>query len=119
MALARTKNTRPERCVQRVLRQLGYDFETHVKDMPGTPDIVLPDYGVVIFVHGCFWHYHHCGRGKLPRTNRKVWRKKLIQTLCRDTQDIKKLEKLGWEVVVIWECQTYSRAMLQSILLDL
>ncbi|MHC4123852.1 MAG: very short patch repair endonuclease [Planctomycetota bacterium] len=119
MALARTEGTRPERRVCSILRRLGYQFETNVKELPGTPDIVMWDYGIVIFVHGCFWHQHHCGRGRLPKNNRRRWMKKLIRTKMRDSQNIKKLEKLGWQVIVIWECQTYNRARLQLMLLDL
>jgi DNA mismatch endonuclease, patch repair protein len=120
MFRARVKDTSPERRVRNVLRRLGYQFETNVKGLPGTPDIVVLDFGVIIFVNGCFWHHHYCGKGLLPKNNRKAWMKKLIATQIRDAKNIKKLERLGWQVITIWECQTYSfnriRRILETIL---
>jgi len=79
MRIARTKNTGAERRVWKVLRQFGFRFEKHVKSLPGTPDIVIPDSGVIIFVNGCFWHHHyHCPKGGLPKSNRLIWRKKSL-----------------------------------------
>lgn len=107
MVLLKSENTAPERRVQRILKRLGYRFETNVKSLPGTPDIVLLDYNVVIFVHGCFWHHHNCCRGRLPRRNRQEWKRYFKYTETRIAKSIKKLENLGWIVYVLWECEIY------------
>jgi DNA mismatch endonuclease (patch repair protein) len=116
MFKVRVKDTSPERRVRKVLRQLGCQFETNVKGLPGTPDIVLFELGIIIFVNGCFWHHHHCNKGLLPKTNRIIWMKKIIATEVRDIKNAKKLKELGWEVVTIWECQTYSQNRIKQIL---
>ncbi len=108
MVFSRSKNTSPERRVFKYLRRRGYRVEKHIKSLPGTPDIVLPDLRVVIFIHGCFWHHHDCGRGRLPQSNRHAWKEEFNRKKARDIKNFKKLKKLGWHVVVIWECETYS-----------
>jgi DNA mismatch endonuclease (patch repair protein) len=76
-----------------------------VKDLPGKPDIVLPKYHTLIFIHGCFWHGHICKRGTLPTTNVEFWETKIGGNIERDKRDIAKLEKQGWHVIIIWECE--------------
>ena len=105
MSKIRSKNTKPERLIRSLLHKSGYRFRIHKKDLPGKPDIVLPKYKTVIFVHGCFWHYHKkCQEGKIPRTNAIYWNDKFQKNILRDKQNSRKLRKLGWKVIVIWEC---------------
>lgn len=109
MSRVRNRNTKPEVLVRSVLHRLGYRFRIHRSDLPGTPDIVLPKYGTVIFVNGCFWHGHNCSRGKLPATNRAFWEKKIEKNRKRDQENYKKLEDLGWNTIVVWTCRISSR----------
>ncbi|OHB44807.1 MAG: hypothetical protein A2Y13_11245 [Planctomycetes bacterium GWC2_45_44] len=117
MFKVRVKDTSPERRVRKVLRQFGCQFETNVKGLPGTPDIVLFELGIIIFVNGCFWHHHYrCPKGGLPKNNRLIWRRKIIATEIRDAKNIRQLKELGWEVITIWECETYSQYRIKQIL---
>lgn len=110
MACVKNRDTRPEKLVRSLLHAMGYRFRLHRKDLPGTPDIVLPGYGTVMFVHGCFWHQHDgCKRAKLPETNTNFWQKKLTANKKRDARIAEKLEELGWKVLVIWECELKNR----------
>lgn len=87
------------------LFELGYRFRVNKKDLPGKPDIVLPKYNTVIFVHGCFWHFHQeCREGRIPGSNSKFWKTKLLKNIQRDEQKQKQLIDRGWNVMVIWEC---------------
>jgi DNA mismatch endonuclease (patch repair protein) len=100
-------DTAPEFIVRRTLHQLGYRFRLHRKDLPGRPDIVLPRHRAVVFVHGCFWHHHAgCPRSKLPATNAKFWENKILHNVKRDRQAVTKLRRSGWQVIVVWECET-------------
>ena len=100
------KNTKPELVVRSLLHNMGYRFRLHRKDLPGKPDIILPKYQKVIFVHGCFWHGHtDCSRSNRPTTNKKFWREKLDKNIERDKESIHNLKKLGWTVLVIWTCE--------------
>jgi len=105
MSGIRGKDTKPEMIVRRALHKAGYRYRLHVKDLPGKPDIVLPKYKTVIFVHGCFWHHHDCKNSKWPKTREEFWRKKIEGNVARDKKAYAELEKLGWKVIVIWECQ--------------
>jgi DNA mismatch endonuclease (patch repair protein) len=101
-----SKDTKPEKLVRSLLHNAGYRFNKYRKDLPGRPDIVLPKYRTVIFVHGCFWHYHsNCPEGRIPDTNSKYWKEKLVKNVERDKKNKKALLKLGWKVLVIWECE--------------
>jgi DNA mismatch endonuclease (patch repair protein) len=101
-----SKNSRPELLVRSALHKLGYRFRLHSKDLPGKPDIVLPKYRTAIFIHGCFWHQHEsCRYGHLPRSNLEYWGPKLKRNKERDVKNQAELKKLGWKVLVIWECQ--------------
>lgn len=92
--------------MRKLLHALGYRFRLHRADLPGNPDIVLPGRFKVIFVHGCFWHRHRCPRGRsTPATNRDRWDAKFAANVNRDARARKSLRKLGWDVLVVWECQ--------------
>lgn len=106
MAKVRAKNTRPERTVRSWLHRQGYRFRLHRKDLPGKPDIVLPKYHAVIFVHGCFWHRHQgCRKASTPTTNASMWAEKFRQNMDRDQRKQQELEQLGWRVIVLWQCE--------------
>ena len=108
MAKVHSANTTPEIRVRKLLHSMGYRFRLHRRDLPGNPDIVLPKYKTVIFVHGCFWHgCPTCRHARIrPVINAEYWEKKLNRTLERDKNNVVALEQLGWRVVVIWECET-------------
>jgi len=107
MAAVRGSNTKPEITVRKLLHSLGYRFRIHRRDLPGKPDIVLPKFGTVIFVHGCFWHSHKCRWGSVvPATRAEFWANKRVETKKRDARNRRQLKALGWSVVVVWECQT-------------
>lgn len=106
MSRIKGKNTGPEKVVRSLLHRMGYRFRLHVKDLPGKPDIVLPRYRTVIFVHGCFWHRHRgCRNCTTPTNNREFWVNKLEGNVERDRLHTRTLKKLGWKVVVVWECE--------------
>ncbi len=101
------KNTTPELIVRRVLRAMAYSFSTHVKSLPGKPDIVMRAQHCIILVHGCFWHRHSCALGQpVPATRVEFWTKKFADNTSRDARNIRTLRGLGWRVMVVWECQT-------------
>lgn len=113
MRRVRGKDTAPERAVRRVAHALGYRFRLHRRDLPGTPDLVFPRLRRAIFVHGCFWHRHEgCARTTTPKTRAAYWREKFEQNIRRDRRNLAALRDLGWEVLVVWECQTFERAEL-------
>lgn len=100
------KNTKPEIRVRRRLHALGYRFRLHRRDLPGTPDIVLPRHRTVIQVHGCFWHQHPgCRHATTPRTRQGYWLPKLERNVTRDIATMAALTALGWRVLVLWECE--------------
>ncbi|HEY0309408.1 MAG TPA: DNA mismatch endonuclease Vsr [Acidobacteriaceae bacterium] len=110
-------NTKPELRVRSLLHTLGFRFRLHRKDLPGRPDVVLPKYRTVIFIHGCFWHCHDCRWGiVVPKTRPEFWAEKRHSTTERDARNIAALQAVGWKVLVIWECQTRSDEELRSIL---
>ena len=108
MSLIRSKNTKPEIVVRSLLHGLGYRFRIHRKDLPGKPDIVLPKYKTVIFVHGCYWHPHSgCKERKErkpPKQNAEYWQTKFARNLERDQQAKDALEAAGWRVIILYEC---------------
>ncbi len=107
MSHIRGKNTKPELLVRSLLHSMGYRFRLHRRDLPGNPDIVLPRHGVCIFVHGCFWHLHsQCKDARIPKTRTAWWRKKLEGNAARDKRHAAALRRLGWRVIMVWECQT-------------
>ena len=106
MAKVKCKDTKPEKAIRSLLHRMGYRFRIHRRDLPGNPDIVLPKYKKVIFVHGCFWHGHEgCPRAKRPTSNKTFWENKLTKNIDRDRKNQLTLKELGWSYLVIWECQ--------------
>lgn len=106
MSRIRGKDTKPELAVRSLLHRMGYRFGLHRKDLPGKPDIVLPKYKTIIFVHGCFWHRHPgCLYAYSPKSKTWFWEKKFARTVERDVEVVQSLQKQGWRVVVVWECE--------------
>jgi len=102
----RKKNTKPELLVRRELHAMGFRFRLHRRDLPGTPDVIMPRHRAAILVHGCFWHQHvGCRHANLPRTRTDYWLPKLARNVKRDAQTEKELVALGWRVLVLWECE--------------
>ena len=117
MGRIRSSNTEPEIKVRSALHRMGFRFRLHVKALPGKPDIVLPKWRHVIFVHGCFWHRHiGCKYAYTPKTRTEFWDDKFRQNLRRDEMAERELQLLGWEVSTIWECQTANPDGLGEIL---
>ena len=107
MARVKGKNTKPELIVRQVLHRQGYRFRLHRRDLAGRPDIVLPKYRPVIFVHGCFWHRHSgCAKASTPKTRVEFWQDKFDTNVARDIRNAKNLTMAGWQVLTIWECET-------------
>lgn len=106
MSRIRGKDTKPEILVRKYLFSRGLRFRKNDKRYPGKPDIVLPKYNTIVFVHGCFWHLHEgCRHGVLPKSNVDYWKKKLYGNRERDLRNQKALEEMGWNVIVVWECE--------------
>lgn len=106
MSAIKGKNTKPEIAVRQALHAMGFRFRLHKKDLPGKPDIVLPKYKTVIFVNGCFWHRHkNCKYATTPATNQAFWQAKFRENVERDKQNYELLEKSGWNVIIIWDCE--------------
>lgn len=102
----KSRDTKPEIQVRKLLHSLGYRFRIQRKDLPGRPDIVLPKYKTAIFVNGCFWHRHEgCKYASTPSTNSDFWEKKFAANVKRDARNYAALKKQGWNVIVIWECE--------------
>jgi DNA mismatch endonuclease (patch repair protein) len=107
MAGIKGKNSQPELLVRRLLFASGYRFRLHRRDLPGTPDIVMPSRKIAIFIHGCFWHLHQgCRFAKMPATRPEFWRVKLEANVQRDQRSIDELRAMGWRVLCVWECST-------------
>ena len=107
MSRIRSQNTSPEVIVRKELTKLGYVYRLHRKSLPGQPDIVVPRTKTAIFVNGCFWHQHkNCKRRSIPKSNTGYWQKKLTQNVKKQTEDIKRLTKIGWKAIIVWECET-------------
>ncbi len=118
MRRIRSRNTEPEMAVRRLLHGLGYRYRLHVKDLPGKPDIVFPSRRCIVMVHGCFWHGHKgCRESRMPLSNREYWVEKLERNYARDREHLRSLRRLGWRVMVVWECQTGSSNKLEPKLL--
>lgn len=105
MAAIRSTNTTPEMKVRRYLFSRGLRYRLNVKNLPGKPDLVFPKYKTVVFVNGCFWHKHDCGKFHWPQSNEEYWRKKIFRNVERDRQNRLDLEAMGWKVITVWECE--------------
>ncbi len=111
MSAIRGTNTKPELVVRRALHAHGLRFRLHKKGLPGKPDIVLAKYKTVVFVHGCFWHKHNCEYFVWPKTRAAFWREKITANAVRDLAARRALQRLGWRVYVVWECQIGERML--------
>ena len=119
MAAIKSKNTKPEIAVRKMLHALGYRFRLHRKDLPGSPDIVLPKYKTVIFVHGCFWHRHeNCKYASTPKTRKEFWENKFKSNVKRDEEIQQKIKKIDWRSIIIWECETKNIEILKDKIID-
>jgi DNA mismatch endonuclease (patch repair protein) len=106
MSRIRSANTKPELLLRSALHRIGFRFRVHRRGLPGRPDIVLPKYHTVVFVHGCFWHQHPgCIEAVRPKTNEKYWKPKLDGNVDRDRKNIQTLRDEGWRVFRFWECE--------------
>lgn len=108
MSRIRSKDTKPEMKLRRLVHGMGYRYRLHVSSLPGKPDLVFPGKRAIIFVHGCFWHRHpdpHCKLARLPKSRLDFWLEKLEANRMRDMRDQRRLHELGWRVLVVWECE--------------
>lgn len=111
MSHIRSKETKPEDVVRKFLFSNGFRYRKNDKRYPGKPDIVLPKYKTIIFVHGCFWHQHPgCKAARIPDTNSDFWRDKFVRNIARDKKDQQRLKDLGWRVIVVWECEISNKS---------
>ena len=122
MSRIRSKDTKPEKIIRSILHKLGFRFRINRKDLPGKPDIVLPKYRTVIFVHGCFWHQHEgCKIASKPKSSSEYWKVKFTKNIERDKKNQEKLKLMGYRVIIIWECEAKviqkSPEILKSMLL--
>lgn len=115
MAAIRSKNTKPEMVVRRLLCEMGIRYRLHRKDLPGRPDIVMPGRKIAILVHGCFFHMHECRYGQVvPASNAEFWQTKRSGNAARDRRNLRQLRALGWKVFIVWECCTRSPERLRK-----
>lgn len=115
MSQIRDRDTKPEKTVRSILHKLGYRFRLHRKNLPGRPDIVLPRFQTVIFVHGCYWHRHKgCKYVYAPKTRIEFWQRKFDENIARDKRTLESLRNQGWRVLVIWECQVTDKKSLAN-----
>src|SRR5258705_3419682 len=106
MSRIKAKNTKPEILVRKFLHAQGFRYKLHDKKLPGKPDIVLPKYKTVIFIHGCFWHGHkNCKKATIPKTRTIWWKNKIARNIASDENAMKQLKKNKWKIIVIWQCQ--------------
>ena len=116
MSQVHAKDTKPELIVRSFLHRNGFRFRLHVRSLPGTPDIVLPKYKTIIDVRGCFWHRHiGCSKTTTPTSNTAFWDEKFRQNIARDEKNDSALKVLGWQVIVVWECQLRNRKILMQL----
>lgn len=119
MAANKSRDTKPELVIRRILHAQGFRFRLHRKDLPGCPDIVLPKHKTIVLVNGCFWHQHAgCKLASKPATHQEYWQIKLARNVERDSKNSAKLVALGWRVVVVWECELQNFSILTQRLLN-
>lgn len=114
MSRIRNADTKPEMAVRRLVHGMGYRYRLHARDLPGNPDLVFRRRKMVIFVHGCFWHQHGCRQYRQPLTKLSFWEPKLARNKERDAETLSDLRKLGWQALVIWECQVRNETVLRN-----
>lgn len=105
MALVRSKDTKPELRVRRLVHGMGFRYRLHRTELPGKPDLVFPSRRKVIFVNGCFWHGHNCRLGRMPKSGLDYWQRKIAYNKARDRRTRRRLRKLAWNSLTIWECR--------------
>jgi DNA mismatch endonuclease, patch repair protein len=107
MSLVRSKDTKPEMAIRRLVHKMGFRYRLHARDLPGSPDLVFPGRGKIIFIHGCFWHRHgtNCKNTRWPKSKLDFWRPKLERNHQHDKIVCRELRRRGWRVLVVWECQ--------------
>jgi DNA mismatch endonuclease (patch repair protein) len=116
MQAVKSTDTKPEWTVRRLLHAAGYRYRLHAKALPGKPDLVFPSRRRVIFVHGCFWHGHHCARGdRMPKINAAYWSAKIGRNRVRDRQHLAALRADGWKVLTVWECELRRPSLLRRL----
>ena len=113
-----SKHTKPELIVRKLLHGLGYRYRLHRKDLPGRPDLVFAARRKVLFVHGCFWHGHHCRLARVPKSNVGFWRDKFTRNRERDSRKRSELEAIGWRVAVVWQCELKDLQLLERNLVE-
>ncbi|MDS4031813.1 MAG: DNA mismatch endonuclease Vsr [Candidatus Contendobacter sp.] len=114
MSRIRNKDTGPEMKVRRLAHALGFRFRLHRRDLPGSPDLVFPSHRKIVFVHGCYWHRHEgCRYAYSPKSNTKFWQSKFEANVTRDQRVASALETLGWDILVVWECETQNADILR------
>jgi DNA mismatch endonuclease (patch repair protein) len=115
MARIKSRDTKPELLLRRLLTGLGARYRLHRKDLPGSPDVAMPGRRLAIFVHGCFWHGHDCARGsRVPKANRDYWLAKVARNTARDARNRTDLAAAGWRVETVWECQMKDQGALRE-----
>ncbi len=115
MRAVKSRDTAPEMIVRRLVTALGHRYRLHRKDLPGKPDLAFIGRRKAIFVHGCFWHQHDCPRGaRTPKSRRDYWAPKLARNKARDAEHLAKLQDMGWEALVVWECEMKDRDALRD-----
>jgi DNA mismatch endonuclease (patch repair protein) len=116
MSRIKWKNTAPEKIIRSLLHSNGYRYSLHRKNLPGSPDLVLPKYKTVIFVHGCFWHQHSgCRRATIPKSNQDYWIPKLKRNIERFSENKKQLKELNWNIIIVWECQLKKKYLEETL----
>ena len=119
MSKVKSKDTKPEIIVRRLLHGLGYRYRLHRTELPGRPDLVFPSRRKIVFVNGCFWHYHlGCVHSHVPVNNREYWLSKLARNRARDERNLSLLKENGWDVATVWECQMKDMARVTQRLID-
>lgn len=119
MSRIRSRDTRPEMIVRSIVHRMGFRYQLHKKDLPGKPDLVLVRHRKIIDVHGCFFHMHDCPYGNVrPATNAEFWQNKRQSNKDRDRRNVEFLKKDGWQVLIVWECQTRNPNALEKTLVD-
>lgn len=117
MRAVKSRDTKPEMIVRRLLHAKGYRYRLHAVGLPGKPDIVFPSRRKLIFVHGCFWHGHDCARGaRIPKTNEAYWKAKIARNIARDAEVLARLDQAGWSALVVWECRTRDQESLIEVI---
>lgn len=116
MSRIRSTNSKPEELVRKFLFSKGLRYRKNVRKLPGCPDIVLPKYKTIIFINGCFWHMHeNCPKFVWPKSNIDYWEKKILNNVTRDKENQEKLKTMGWNIIIVWECQLKKKIQEQTL----